>query len=101
MVNYLLISENYNKAECDEHTLSGEFFFKQLDNFPLIVDASPTKLACIKEYIRLHLNDDVRYVIYQDKKCSCSCSCCIPSRINDFEKSIKKIAAIVYEKIDI
>ena len=101
MVNYLLISENYNKAECDEHTLSGEFFLKQLDNFPLIVDASPTKLACIKEYIRLHLNNDVRYVIYQDKRCSCSCSYCIPSTINDFEKSIKKIAAIVYEKIDI
>lgn len=102
MVNYLLISENYNKAECDEHTLPGEFFLKQLDNFPLIVDASPTKLACIKEYIRLHLNDDVRYVIYQDKRCSCSC--CIPSRINNFEKSkksIKKIAAIVYEKIDL
>ena len=97
MVNYLLISENYNKAECDEHTLSGEFLLKQLDDFPLIVDASPTKLACIKEYIRLHLSDDVRYVIYQDKRCFC----CIPSRINDFEKSIKKIAAIVYEKIDI
>lgn len=97
MVNYLLISENYNKAECDEHTLSGEFLLKKLDNFPLIVDASPTKLACIKEYIRLHLNDDVRYVIYQDKRCSCR----IPSTINDFEKSIKKIAAIVYEKIDI
>ena len=48
MVNYLLISENYNKSECDEHTLPGEFFLKQLDNFPLIVDASPTKLACIK-----------------------------------------------------
>ena len=75
MVNYLLISENYNKSECDEHTLPGEFF-------------------------RLHLNDDVRYVIYQDKRCSCSC-CCIPSRINDFEKSIKKIAAIVYEKLDL
>ena len=100
MVNYLLISENYNKAECDEHTLPGEFLLKQLGNFPLIVDASPTKLACIKEYIRLHLNDDVRYVIYQDKRCLCSC-CCFPSRINDFEKSIKKIAAIVYEKIDI
>ena len=99
MVNYLLISENYNKTECDEHALTGEFLLKQLDNFPLIVDASPTKLAYIKEYIRLHLNDDVRYVIYQDKRCSCSC--CIPSRINDFEKSIKKIAAIVYEKIDI
>ena len=99
MVNYLLISENYNKAECDEYTLPGELFLKQLDNFPLIVDASPTKLDFIKEYIRLHLNDDVRYVIYQDKRCSCSC--CIPSRINDFEKSIKKIAAIVYEKIDI
>ena len=91
MVNYLLISENYNKAECDEHTLPGEFLLKQLDNFPLIVDASPTKLACIKEYIRLHLNDDVRYVIYQDKKCSFS-YCDIPLRINDFEKSIKKIA---------
>ena len=100
MVNYLLISENYNKAECDEHTLPGEFFLKQLDNFPLIVDASPTKLACIKEYIRLHLNDDVRYVIYQDKRCSCPC-CCIQSRINDCEKSIKKIAAIVYEKLDL
>ena len=48
MINYLLISENYNKAECDEHTLPGEFLLKQLDNFPLIVDASPTKLACIK-----------------------------------------------------
>lgn len=100
MVNYLLISENYNKAECDEHILPGEFLLKQLDNFPLIVDASPTKLACIKEYIRLHLNDDVRYVIYQDKRCSCSC-CCFPSKINDFEKSIKKIAAIVYEKLDL
>ena len=99
MVNYLLISENYNKANCNEHTLSGELFLKQLDNFPLIVDASPTKLACIKEYIRGHLNDDVRYVIYQDKRCSCFC--CIPSRINDFEKSIKKIAAIVYEKLDL
>ena len=91
MVNYLLISENYNKAECDEHILPGEFFLKQLDNFPLIVDASPTKLACIKEYIRLHLNDNVKYVIYQDKKCSFS-YCDIPSRINGFEKSIKKIA---------
>ena len=91
MVNYLLISENYNKAECYEHTLTGEFLLKQLDNFPLIVDASPTKLACIKEYIRLHLNDNVKYVIYQDKKCSFS-YCDIPLRINDFEKSIKKIA---------
>ena len=91
MVNYLLISDNYNKANCNEHTLSGEFLLKQLDNFPLILDASPTKLDCIKEYIRLHLNDNVKYVIYQDKKCSFS-YCDIPPRINDFEKSIKKIA---------
>lgn len=45
MVNYLLISENYNKAKCDEHTLPGEFLLKQIDNFPLIVDASPTKFS--------------------------------------------------------
>lgn len=103
MVNYLLISENYNKADCDEHTVPGEFLLKQLENFPLILDASPTKLACIKEYIRLHLNDDVRYVIYQDKRCSCSCIC-LPSnvtKINDYEKSIKKITAIVYEELNL
>ena len=100
MVNYLLISENYNKSDCDEHTVPGEFLLKQLDNFPLILDASVTKLACIKEYIRLHLKDDVRYVVYQEKRCSCSCIC-LPSKINDYEKSIKKITAIVYGKLDL
>lgn len=98
MVNYLLISENYNKAECEEHILPGKFLLKQLDDFPLIFDASPFKMNCIKEYIRQHFNDNVKYIIYQDKKCSC---CCIPSRINDFEKSIKKITAIVYGKLDL
>ena len=100
MVNYLLISENYNKANCEEHVFPGEFLLKQIENFPLILDASPTKIACIKEYIRLNLKTNVKYVVYQDKKCSCSC-CCFPSRINDFEKSIKKITAIVYEDLDL